>query len=238
MKKILVLLFVLLTFVSNESYSKESKETQTTTKTPIIEDVRLQNHINEVGFKILNANKIDVRMVFVYDKETSILNIEPTLRKRQIIAYDKFVRQAATDDELAAFLSREICKGAESYSGFLNGFLNSLQIKAAPKKYELFLDKRAVDFMVTAGYNPLALITYINKAYPQKRQDKVARSNLTSKRLATIYEYIYFKYPIYLQNNEYIENYYYQNFLLTSQENRKKLHEKIKSGSKKKVKYE
>ena len=118
------------------------------------------------------------------------------------------------------------------------GFLNSLQIKAAPKKYELFLDKRGVDFMVTAGYNPLAMITYINKTYPQKRQDKIARSNLTSKRLANIYEYIYTKYPIYLQNNEYSENYYYQNFLLTSQENRKKLHDKIKSGSKKKVKYE
>ena len=111
MKKILVLLFVLLTFVCREAYSKESKEVQTTVKTPLIEDIRLQNHIDEVGFKILNANKIDVRMVFVYDKETSILNIEPTLRKRQIIAYDKFIKTASSEAELAAFLSREICKG-------------------------------------------------------------------------------------------------------------------------------
>ena len=103
MKKILVLLFVLLTFVCREAYSKESKEVQTTVKTPLIEDIRLQNHIDEVGFKILNANKIDVRMVFVYDKETSILNIEPTLRKRQIIAYDKFIKTASSEAELAAF---------------------------------------------------------------------------------------------------------------------------------------
>lgn len=239
MKKILVLLFMLVLFIGNEAFSKEeTTTTQKASKTPLVEDLRIQNHIDEIGFKILNANKIDVRMVFVYDKETSILNIEPTLRKRQIIAYDKLIKHASSEAELAAFLSREICKGAESHTGMWNGFLNSLQIKAAPKKYELFQDKRGVDFMVTAGYNPLAMITYINKAYPQKRQDKISRSNLTSKRLAHIYEYIYTKYPIYLQNNEYIENYYYQNFLLTSQENRKKLHDKIKSGSKKRVKYE
>lgn len=239
MKKIFVLLFALILFIGNEAFSEEATTTsQSIAKTPLVDDLRIQNYIDEVGFKILNANKIDVRMIFVYDQETSLLNIEPTLRKRQIIAYDKLIKHASSEAELAAFLSREICKGAESYTGFLSGFLNSLQIKAAPKKYEIFLDKRGVDFMVTAGYNPLAMITYINKAYPQKRQDKVARSNLTSKRLAHIYEYIYTKYPIYLKNNEYLENYYYQNFLLTSQENRKKLHDKIKSGSKKKVKYE
>ena len=239
MKKILVLFFMLISFIGSQAFAKESSQsTQTNTKTPLIEDVRLQNHIDEVGFKILNANKIDVRMIFVYDKETSLLDIEPTLRKRQIIAYDKLLKHAANEAELAAFLSREICKGAESHTGFWKGLVNSIQIKAAPKKYELFFDKRAIDFMVTAGYNPLAMITYLNKSCPQKRGDKISRSNLTSKRLAHIYEYIYFKYPIYLQNNEYIENYYYQNFLLTSQENRKKLHEKIKSGSTKKVKYE
>ena len=166
MKKILILLFALLLFFGDKAYSSDANKTAP--KTSVVEDIKLQNHINEVGFKILNANKIDVRMIFVYDKETSILNIEPTLRKRQIIAYDKFVRQAANDDELAAFLSREICKGAESHTGFWSGFVNSIQLKAAPKKYELFFDKRAIDFMVTAGYNPLALITYLNKACPQK----------------------------------------------------------------------
>lgn len=231
MKKILILLFVFFIFVCSKANSIENP-------TEIIDDIKLQKHINDIGFKITNANKIDVRMIFVYDKKSKLIEIDPTLLKREIIVYDKYVQFASDDAELAAFLSREICKGAESHTGLWKGFLNSVQIKAAPKKYELFLDKRAVDFMVTAGYNPLAIITYMNKAYPQKRYDKVSRSNLTSKRLANIYEYIYTKYPIYLKNNEYIENESYQNFLLTSQENRKKLHEKIKSGSKKKVKYE
>lgn len=230
MKKFMILVSILL-FFGNIAYSE-------TEFLSIMDDVRMQNHINNVGLKILNANKIDVRMIFVYDQKTSIIDTEPTLRKREIIAYDKYVQYAADDAELAAFLSREICKGAESHVGRWKGFLNSIQVKTAPKKYELFLDQRAVDFMVVAGYNPLALITYLNKACPQKRYDKISRSNLASKRLAQIYEYIYTKYPTFLQNNEYIENESYQNFLLTSQNNRKKLYEKIQSGSKKKVKYE
>ena len=83
--------------------------------------------------------------------------------------------------------------------------------------------------MVKAGYNPLGLITYINKTCPQARQDKISGSNLTSRRLAYIYEKIYTQYPNFLVNNAYINNEYYQNFLLTSLENRKKVAEKSRN---------
>ena len=83
--------------------------------------------------------------------------------------------------------------------------------------------------MVNAGYNPLGLITHIQKTYPQARQDKISTNNLTSKRLAYIYEKIYTQYPSFLVNNAYLKNEYYQNFLLTSLENRKKVAEKVKS---------
>ena len=92
--------------------------------------------------------------------------------------------------------------------------------------------------MVNAGYNPLGLITFIQKSCPQKRFDTISTQNLASKRLAIIYEYIYTKYPYFLANNAYIENEHYQNFLLSSQENRRMLQEKIKTGSKKELKYE
>ena len=59
MKKIFVLLFALLILIGNKAFSKEGNTVQTTSKTPLIEDIRLQNHIDEIGFKILNANKID-----------------------------------------------------------------------------------------------------------------------------------------------------------------------------------
>jgi hypothetical protein len=201
-------------------------------------DKEIQNHITDIGYKLLNANKIDVRMVFVYkDKDVKIKG-EPGLTKRQIILYDKTLKFAKDDAELAAYLARKICKSAESYDGMFNGTLTSVQIKSAPKKYEIFFDKRAVDFLVTAGYNPIALITFLHKSEPQKRFDKISSHNLTSKRLAHIYEYIYTKYPSYLVNNEYINDETYQHFLLSSIDNRRKLYKKIESNSKKKVDYE
>ena len=92
--------------------------------------------------------------------------------------------------------------------------------------------------MVNSGYNPLALIVFINKTCPQKRFDRFSRHNLTSKRLARIYEYITYKYPQYLENNDYVNNKYYQNFLLTSLSNRRKLEEKIKNRSTEEVDYD
>jgi hypothetical protein len=93
--------------------------------------------------------------------------------------------------------------------------------------------------MVKAGYNPLGLIVFINQTCPQKRQDVISSNNLTSKRLAHIYEYIYMKHPSFLVNNTYLENDYYQNFLLTSQKNRKLLEEKVRNKDwKTKVEYE
>ncbi len=205
----------------------------------ILSDMQMQDKISSIGFKLLNANKIDKRMVFVYDeREKKIVLKESGLTDRQIVVYRNYINFAANEAEIAAFLAREICKTAESYTGPWKGFVSSAQVKFAPKKYEILFDKRAVDMLVNAGYNPLALITFINKSYVQKRYDKISTHNLTSKRLAIIYEYIYFHYPNFLVNNEYINNEYYQNFLLNSIENRKKLLQKINSGSKERIKYE
>lgn len=225
-------LFACFIFMIVPSYAKETKEIN------LVDDIQLQKQISSIGFKLLNANQLDSRMIFVHKNKESKIKLEPTLVKRQIFVYDKNINFFENEDEIAAYLAREICKGVESYSGGFRGFVRSFQIKAAPKKYERFFDKRAVDYMVQAGYNPLGMITYLNKSQPQRRYELISRHNLTSKRLANTYEYIFVKYPYYLKYNEYIENEAYQNFLLTSRENRKKLYEKIKAGSTKAIKYE
>ena len=200
----------------------------------------IQSRIDDCGAKILNANKIEERVIFAYSEaeKSGLLEIDKDLTRRQVIVYSGKYKFIDSDDELAAVLAREIAIATRSYDGILNGSLRALQIKAAPKKFEIVADKTAVDLMVKAGYNPLGLITYIQKVYPQKRYDIVSTKNLTSKRLAIIYEYIYTKYPYFLVNNTYLDNVHYQNFLLTSLENRKKLQEKIQSGSTERVKYE
>ena len=206
----------------------------------IIKEQSIQNRINETGTQILNANKIGGRIIFVYDKDAkdTTLKMDTTVTSRQIVMFREYYKFISDDNELAAYLAREISNAQRTFDGIGNGWLTAVQIKAAPKKFEMVADKRAVDYMVKAGYNPLALITFINKAFPQHYQDLISNKNLTSKRLAHIYEYIYTKYPYFLDNNEYFQNPYYQNFLLNSVENRRLLEEKIKSGSKEKLKYE
>ena len=221
MKKILVILFLIM-FSSIVFASEEAK---------LVEENTIYTRINSVGTKILNSNKLEQRVTFVYDKngKKSLLKADKSITKRQVVVYGEAYKNIETDDELAAYIAREIPAAIRSYEGLGNGWLGSIKMKAAPKKYELVFDKLAVDYMVKAGYNPLGLITYINKSYPQARQDKISSNNLTSKRLAYIYERVYNVYPSFLVNNTYLKNEYYQNFLLTSLENRKKVAEKAKN---------
>lgn len=200
----------------------------------------IQDRVDNCGTRILNANQVPNRVVFVYSDEEkkSLLKGKTSLTERQVGVYANDYQFIENDDELAAYLARHIVIMSRSYEGAFKGFLRTLQMKASPKKFQVVADKIAVDFMVKADYNPLGLITYIHKTAPQKRFDAVSTQNLTSKRLAFLYEYIYTKYPYYLKNNSYLQNEHYQNFLLTSQHNRKMLVDKIKSGSKKELDYE
>lgn len=199
----------------------------------------IQDRVDQVGTNLLNRNKIPKRIIFTYSKKEkkNITSFED-LTNRQVIVYAGLYKSVKTDDELAAMLSREISTVIKSYSGIWGGTLDSVQVALSSKKFETVADKRAVDYMVNAGYNPLALIVFINKTCPQKRFDKFSRHNLTSKRLARIYEYITYKYPQYLESNEYLGNEYYQNFLLNSIANRKLLEEKIKTKSTEELDYE
>ena len=230
MKKIITLLALLLctTPVFAATNSNIAKETE------------IQTRIDSVAVKLLNHNKITKRIIFTYDKKEKkkALSTDKALTKRQVIIYDGLYQHVQTDDKLAAMLAREKAIAMKSYDGSFGGWVDSAQVALGSKKFETVSDKRAVDYLVNAGYNPLAVIVFINKTCPQKRHDTFSRHNLTSKRLARIYEYITYKYPQYLENNEYINNEYYQNFLLTSVENRKKLAEKIKAKATKDIDYE
>lgn len=227
MKKLILILFMVV-IARSQVYAS------------IYDDNQIQTKIDSIGYNLLNKNKIPHRIIFVYDKaeKKSKLSLDKTLTSRQIVIYKGLYEHVQTDDELAAMLSREISTAIKSYSGMCGGVVDSIQVTLGSKKFETVADKRAVDYMKNAGYNPLALIVFINKTCPQKRQDRFARHNLTSKRLARIYEYITYKYPETFYNNEYTNNEYYQNFLLTSLNNRKKLEEKIQTGSKKEINYE
>ena len=195
-----------------------------------------QNRIDSIGFKILNSNGIEKRTVFDFDISRT-KNAYSRHCDRQIVLYRGLYNRLSSDDEIAAVLSHEISHSVDSYNGVLRGYFSNWGNAFAPKKYEYKADKRGVDYMVNAGYNPVAMIVVMSKAFPQRRFDWCSTHPLTSRRMMEVYEYIYKKYPEYLVNNKYKDNQYYQNFLLTSKENRAKFQKKVETKSTKSVKY-
>lgn len=200
----------------------------------------LQTRMNEVGFNLLNSSRIERRLIFmtinrVYtrDKWSDVSSINRTIwLKPTIIPF------IDSDDELAAILSHQISHGVDTYEGAFRGYISIVNYWVAPNKYDVKADKRSVDYMVNAGYNPLAIIVMLNKIGQQYRYDVFSNHNLTSRRMMKIYEYIYMKYPAILADNQYKDNVYYQNFLLTSRKNRLKFQEKMETNSKGKLNYD
>lgn len=203
-------------------------------------EAQLQERMNYVGFNILNSNRIEHRMIFrvinrVYTRDiwSDVSSVNRTVWiKPCILPY------LDSDDELAGILSHQISHGVDTYDGIFRGYISILNYWVAPNKYDLKADKRAVDYMVNAGYNPLALIVIMNKIGQQYRYDVFSNHTLISRRMMRIYEYIYTKYPSILADNEYKDNVYYQNFLLTSRNNRLMLQDKVQNNNtKKKLNY-
>lgn len=202
---------------------------------------QVQDRLNKVGFRILNSNRIEQRVCFRYLPRQKEYTVGTDLRlmylQRIVYVTPRQMSNVSDDNELAAILSRRIAQSVDSYDGIFRGYGALLDYWVKPQKYNNKADKMAVDYMVCAGYNPLALIVMISKSIPQRRYEFTDSYSLASRRMARIYEYIYNKYPSFLATNHYSDNIYYQNFLLTSRENRAKLQQKIETKSTKKVRY-
>ena len=226
MKKIILILLAL--FISLPTFAYVTN----TTKSGEFEKMT-----HEIGYKLLNANKIPYNITFSINKR-NIVNACSKYNNKSIVVYKDLFNYLENEDELAGILAHEISHSVDYSQGAFKGYFSVISTNLAPKKYEYKADKRAVDYVVKAGYNPLGIITAVQKIASQPRYDWYLSHPLTSKRTATVYEYIYTKYPEYLVQNEYKDNLVYQNFLLTSKENRKKLEKKVSSGSKKQIKYQ
>jgi len=184
----------------------------------------IQTRIDTIGTNILNSNKIQSRVIFTYNKKTgkAILKKGDKFKGGIIIMYDGAYQYAENDDEIAAFISMSLYRAGKLNKRFgskLNSFID-------PKHFEFIADKKAVDYMVNAKYNPLALITYMNKTCPERKIS--LRQNKTSKRMLEVYEYTLLKYPKYMEeDNPYLNNRYYQNFLLNTTYERGLIHDRL-----------
>ncbi len=185
-------------------------------------DGKFEKMTQSVGYTILNANKIPHRTNFSVAKK-EYANAYATYSGKEIVVTKGLFRVINTEDELAAMLSHEISHIVDFNKGVMKGYFSIIPNIISPRKYEKLADKRAVDYMVNAGYNPVAIIVVLNKIGDEQRFEVFSSHPITSKRLLAVYEHIYKKYPQYLVNNSFKDDLAYQNFLLTSKDNRKKI---------------
>lgn len=221
MKRIILCALALL-FTVNCCFADELRVEQ---------EAKYQKQIMNIGYRILNANQIDKRMTFFYSTSKDV-NAATSLRGKQVVVYKGILPLLDSDDEIAAVLSHEIAHGIDAYKGLWR----RITMTGASKSYEFKADKVGVDLMVNAGYNPVAMIITLNKICGEPNWFEASSTHPNgSARLISIYEYIYTKYPAYLIDNEYKNNLYYQNFLLTSKKQRQYIQKKYNASNVKNV---
>lgn len=184
-----------------------------------------EEKINLIGSKILQANKIPNRVNFVLLKGNYTVNAGTYYTDKSIRVYAGLLNYIDNDDELAAVLSHEIAHAMDFYDGF--GKL--IVMKFNSKSYEYKADEIGIDYMVKAGYNPIAMITVMNKIGGENIFDwgTFTSHPKTSSRLLKDYEYIYKKYPKFL-NSKMAKNTYYRNWTYTAEKDIKKFQQREK----------
>jgi len=188
-----------------------------------------EEKVNTVGARILNANKITKRVVFNVNNSNSV-NAYAAYSNKTVSINKGTLNYIDNDDELAAILAHEIAHAIDYYDGFGKAIVMTFNSKS----YEVKADLVAIDYMVNAGYNPVAMITVMNKIGGESIWDwGILWSHpKTSTRLMKDYEYIYKKYPKYL-STDMTKNINYINWTYTAQKDINKFQQKEKERAEK-----
>ncbi len=196
MKKILLLLGLLL--IGACSFADEVL---------VVRGVSLDNFWNKkgiseekvikIGQKIMLDNKIAKRVPIFVDTKKNV-NAFSNLYDKTVTIHEGMFFYIDNDDELAYVLSHEIAHSVEAYGGMIK----YMAMNANSKKYEQKADLNGIDYMVKAGYDPIAAITIGNKLFGEPIWDWGCTylHPKGSKRLIEMYKYIYVKYPKYLNS--------------------------------------
>lgn len=173
-----------------------------------------EQKILEVGAKIINANRLDRRIPINLCRNQKIINAFSYRSDKTIVIYTGILPYFDNDDELAFVISHEIAHSLDAYDGLGKW----IAMKFNSKSYEYKADLIGVDLMTRAGYNPIAAITVMNKAFPESYFDWgiLTTHPKTSKRMFEIYKYIYKKYPQILKSDM-TKNLNYVNFTYSSE---------------------
>lgn len=185
----------------------------TTTTT---DNTATQKRLNNIAYILVKKNNLPSGITVKLETNDEA-NAYATLNK-EIYVYTGMLKVATTDEELAAIMAHEmghILNGHNAKQTILNSVIESVASSAKPtttaqavgvvaaqelskskmsKKDELEADITAVDLLQNAGYNPLALISVLNKICGNYI-DVISTHPSGEKRLQNAYDYIDYNYP-------------------------------------------
>lgn len=171
--------------------------------------------VNTIGTKLLNANGIKQNIQFKVSNQADV-NAYANFNK-EVYVYRGLLEYVTNDEELAAVIAHEvghILNGHCAKQGVLDTGINILANTAAQKynktavaigqqlasskiskKDEFEADLTGVDVMTKAGYNPLAMVSVLNKICGNYI-DILQTHPSGEKRLLNIYNYVEYNYPV------------------------------------------
>ena len=170
--------------------------------------------INTIGQKVLTANKLPKEVTFsVVDSEEVNAYADAN---NQIVVYTGLLKLVEKDEELAGIMSHEIGHIMKSHcykQTFFNLALNvmtssikdekvatgaeiasSLASNKVSREQEYDADYTSADLLYKTGYNPLGLISALNKI-SSNYIDILSDHPSGDKRLLALYDYINYNYP-------------------------------------------
>ena len=178
-------------------------------------DSKNVSHLNTIGQNIIKANKMPSTVTFkVTDNQN--MNSEATYTQTVYI-YSGDLKYVENDNELAAVVAHEIghlVNGHTAKSSIFDSLLSSVNpntktengsatvglIKTISsnkvnKDNEKEADITAVDLLMTAGYNPLALISVVYKSDITETGGLLDSNLSCEERIMNIYDYANYNYP-------------------------------------------
>lgn len=224
MKKIfgLVLFSAIFAFCTSGAFAASYN-----TSTNWFSDTNLK-HLNTIGQNIVKANGMPSTVTFKVTDNDS-MNADNTNTTQVVYVYNGNLKYVENDNELAAMIAHELghlVNGHNAKSSLLNSaitsfnpnttteggantvsLLKTISSNKISKENEKEADITAVDLLMNAKYNPLALISVVYKADLAKSGGILDDNLSCEERILNIYDYTNFNYPATVKANYKTDSY-------------------------------
>ena len=191
-------------------------------------DTKNVSHLNTIGQNIIKANKMPSTVTFTVTDNVD-MNASNTNTTQYVYIYSGDLKYVENDNELAAVVAHEIghlVNGHYTKSSLLNGAISSFNPTTSSEKSAATVDLlkaissskvskdnqkeadiTAVDLMMSAKYNPLALISVVYKSDIAKNGGLLDSDLSCEERIMNIYDYANYNYPEQVKANYKTDSY-------------------------------